>query len=170
MVWILTTAAFEIHCCTTVKKTADLSTVRNEVAKVMFLQVCVCPQQGSASVHVGIHPPETSFAPGSRLPPPREQTPHLGSIHPPRPGSPQEQTPPPRRWLLLRTGRILLECILFGICGHLLWFDGEVLLQLLGFNCMDLVQDTHEQTTDSFVLIEAPPLLFFCFWDERSCA
>ena len=40
----------------------DIFTVRNEVAKVMFLQVCVCPWgRGSASVHVGI--------------PSREQTP-----------------------------------------------------------------------------------------------
>ena len=32
----------------------NVITVRNEVAKVMFLQVCVCPQGGvSASVHAG---------------------------------------------------------------------------------------------------------------------
>ena len=55
-------------------------TVRNEVAKVMFLQACVCPHGGvSASLHAGIlHPLEQT--------PPWEQTP------PDR--HPQEQTPP----------------------------------------------------------------------------
>ena len=85
-------------------------TVRNEVAKVMFLQVSVCPG-GSASVHAGIpHPPgadppradiilgaDTSLGPDT--PSPQDQTP------------PRDQTPPPRR-LLLRTVCILLECIL----------------------------------------------------------
>ena len=61
-----------------------LITVRNEVAKVMFLQACVCPHGGggSASVHTGMPP-------GSRHP--QEQTPP-GSRHPPG-----ADTPPPRR-------------------------------------------------------------------------
>ena len=35
-------------------------TVHNEVAKVMFLQACVCPHRGggSASVHAGIPTPQ----------------------------------------------------------------------------------------------------------------
>ena len=52
-------------------------------------------------------PPEQGI-PQSRHPP--EQTPP-GTRHPPGPGTPRDQTPPSRR-LLLRTVRILLECIL----------------------------------------------------------
>ena len=87
-------------------------TGRNEVvAKVMFLQVCVCPQGGrvSASVHAGMpdpprpgrHPPGTSQAPPgpgrppprpSRHPPPRDQADPLGpGRHPP----PRDQADPP---------------------------------------------------------------------------
>ena len=56
-------------------------TVRNEVAKVMFLQACVCPRGVSASVHAGIPPPRRADTPlGADTPP--EQTPL------------QEQTPP----------------------------------------------------------------------------
>ena len=95
---------------------------------------------GSASVHAWIpHLPRTRHPPpGTRHPPgpdlpgpgtPRDQIP-LGP-DPPRPGTPSRtrHTPPPRgpdpsyqapgtpppreqRWLLLRTVRILLECIL----------------------------------------------------------
>ena len=53
-------------------------TVRNEVAKVMFLQACVCPQGGST--WPGTPPP------GSRDPQAR-YTPH-GQVHPPWPGTP----------------------------------------------------------------------------------
>ena len=73
-----------------------LITVRNEVAKVMFLQACVCPHEGrgvSVSVYAGIPPPPlgTDTPLWSRHPP--EQTPPSradppGSRHPP------EQTPP----------------------------------------------------------------------------
>ena len=68
-------------------------TVCNEVAKVMFLQACVCPHGGgvSASVHAGTpHPPQ-------------EQTPGVDT--------PRSRHAPERR-PLLRTVRILLECIL----------------------------------------------------------
>ena len=60
-------------------------TVRNEVAKDMFLQACVCPHGGgSASVHAGIpHPPEKT--------PPREQT------HPPEADPPGNRHPPRSR-------------------------------------------------------------------------
>ena len=50
----------------------NLITVRNEVAKVMFLHLSVCPQGGSASVHAGIPPPGAD-SPGTR--PPKEKTP-----------------------------------------------------------------------------------------------
>ena len=65
-------------------------TVRNEVAKVMFLQACVCPQGG---VPDQVHPPD-------QVPPPDQ-------VHP------RDQVhPPPEIRPLLRTVRILLECIL----------------------------------------------------------
>ena len=66
-------------------------TIRNEVAKVMFYTcLSFCPTGGSASVHAGIPPPPMSRPPRSRPPLSR---------------------PPPKQ-LLLRTVRILLECIL----------------------------------------------------------
>ena len=86
-------------------------------AKVIFLQACVCPQEGSASVHAGICPPGADT--------PREQTsPRAGtppgSRHPPGADTPREQTPgadpPPGSRLQPtvneRPVRILLECIL----------------------------------------------------------
>ena len=117
-----------------------LVTGRNEVvAKVMFLQVCVCPRGGggrvSASVHAGMpYPPASGRPPRDqtdppgpgRHPPRTKQTPPrpdrntpLGTRQtPPRPG----QTPPgPGRPSLgsrlqhavyERPVRILLECIL----------------------------------------------------------
>ena len=70
-------------------------TGRNEVvAKVMFLQVCVCPQGGrvSASVHAGMpYPP----GPGR---PPRDQTdqpPWDQADHPPMESPPNGERPPP---------------------------------------------------------------------------
>ena len=62
----------------------------------VFTPVCLSTG-GSASVHAGIPPP------GSRHP--------LGSRHPPEASIPRKQAPPSRR-LLLRTVRILLQCIL----------------------------------------------------------
>ena len=67
-------------------------TVRNEVAKVMFLHLSVSHSAhrwgGSASVHAGTppHPPRAGT-------PPEVGTP-LGPA-PPRPGTPLEQSPPP---------------------------------------------------------------------------
>ena len=69
-------------------------TIRNEVVKVMFLQVSVCPHRGegvSASVHGGIHSP-WSRHPQSRHPPGADTPPQ--SRHPPWSRHPQEQTPP----------------------------------------------------------------------------
>ena len=86
-----------IKTANTITQTSSLIfTVRNEVAKVMFLHMCVCPQGASASVHAGIPPP------GAR--PHWEQAP-LGA------DTPGSRHPPSRR-LLLRTVRILLECTL----------------------------------------------------------
>ena len=83
---------------------SGIFTGRNEVvAKVMFSQVCVCPQGGrvSASVHAGMpYPPR----PG-RHPPDQGDPPGPGR-HPPGPGRPpqtrqtprdQADTPPPPR-------------------------------------------------------------------------
>ena len=70
-------------------------TVRNEVAKVMFLHLSVFPH---ASVHAGIPPPDQTPLGAD---PPLADTP---------PGA--DLPPPPSRRLLLRTVRILLECIL----------------------------------------------------------
>ena len=78
-------------------------TGRNEVvAKVMFLQVCVCPQGGrvSASVHAGMpDPPDQADPPGTgrhppgpgRHPPDQADTPGPG--RPPTPPR-NRQTPP----------------------------------------------------------------------------
>ena len=66
---------------------SDVITVRNEVAKVMFLQVCVCPRGGGVCLS----------ACGDTTPP-REQTPPEQTS---REQTPQQQTspgadPPPR--------------------------------------------------------------------------
>ena len=64
-------------------------TGRNEVvAKVIFLQACVCPQGGgvSASVHAGIPPPLGADPPGADTPlgadPPGADTPRADTPHP----------------------------------------------------------------------------------------
>ena len=81
-------------------------TGRNEVvAKVMFLQVCVCPQGGrvSASVHAGMPiPPHGTrqTPPRSGIPPGTRQTPPGPGRHPPGPGRHPpgtRQTPPGTR-------------------------------------------------------------------------
>ena len=87
-------------------------TVRNEVGKVMFLQVCVCPQGGVLSQHalqLGVCSQRGGAWWG---------VPGLGV---PGPGSAWSgeclvwADPPWERRLLLRTVRILLECILVSI-------------------------------------------------------
>ena len=94
---------------------SHIFTVRNEVAKVMFLHLSLSPQGGSPSVHAGIPPPPTLLRyqtpPGpdqtpKEQPPPKEgsSSVHAG-IPPPRPPSgtrpdpprsspPREQAPP----------------------------------------------------------------------------
>ena len=98
----------------------SLFTVRNEVAKVMFLHVSVCPQGGSAPVHAGIHPPpnpdqrQTPPGPKADTPGPKADTPSG-----PKADTPQTKSRhPSARWLLLRTVRILLECILVFFCNQ----------------------------------------------------
>ena len=104
-------------------------TVRNEVAKVMFLQASVCPRRGggggvclSACFDTTHSPradtPREQTPPGSRHPP-RADT-HTWRRHPPEQTPSRKQTPPlgadtpplPEIRSLLRTVRILLECIL----------------------------------------------------------
>ena len=114
----------------------NLITVRNEVAKVMFLHLSVILFTGGLlQCMLGYHPPGTDTPPGGDTPldhtPPGPGTPGPDT---PRPGTPQTRHPPwtrclPRtrhpppdippkadtpssRWLLLWTVRILLECIL----------------------------------------------------------
>ena len=82
--------------------TCKIITVRNEVAKVMFLQVCVCPQGGGIPGCL-----VTGVGGGGAC--------SGGSAPGGGAGIPActETEPPPReRWLLLRTVRIPLECIL----------------------------------------------------------
>ena len=79
----------------------EVFTVRNEFAKVMFLHLSVCLQGGLPQCMLGYHP-------RTRHPPQEQALPR-------QPGTPPRQAPPSRR-LLLRTVRILLECIL------VLWF------------------------------------------------
>ena len=105
-------------------------TLCNEVAKVMFSQASVCPPQGGGvclSAWWDTPPWERTPPPWSRHPRsrhPLEQTPPRADNPPweqtpPRADTSQEQTPPqkqtpppPEIRPLLRTVRILLECIL----------------------------------------------------------
>ena len=61
--------------------------VRNEVAKVMFLQASVCPQGGV---------PDQEHPQGADIPPPPSSRHPLGLDTPPRPGTPPgaDTTPP----------------------------------------------------------------------------
>ena len=81
---ILATASRKESCLTFEQfglyaKQCKIITGRNEVvAKVMFLQVCVCPQGGrvSASVHAGMpYPPGWRTPPGMENPPDGEPAP-----------------------------------------------------------------------------------------------
>ena len=96
-------------------------TVRNEVAKVMFLQACVCPHGGGVCLSACW---DTTPPLGSRQPPPWSRHPTPRSRHPP-PGSrqpPLGADPPSERRPPLRTVRILLECILVeNMFGHMIF-------------------------------------------------
>ena len=80
-------------------------TVLNEVAKVMFLHLSVVLFTGGVFLSACWDTPQDQAPPWEQTPPPPQDQ------APPGPG-----TPPPRRCeqrrLLLRTVRILLECIL----------------------------------------------------------
>ena len=89
-----------------------LVTVRNKVAKVMFLHVCVCPQRGvpgQVPPKDQVHPPPgTRYTPlGPGTPPPWDQvhlpgpgTPPQDQVHPPGLGTPPSRpgTPPETRY------------------------------------------------------------------------
>ena len=81
--------------------------LQRSCGKVIFSQECVknsVHREGvSASVHTGIHTPPGRY--------PQADNP-LGRHPTPRQTPPCVDTPPPSRRLLLRTVRILLECIL----------------------------------------------------------
>ena len=81
-----------------------LITVRNEVAKVMFLQACVCPQWGEYLTRYTpptryprdqVHPPVPGIPPRTRYTPQTRYTPRPGTPLP-RPGTPPgtRYTPP----------------------------------------------------------------------------
>ena len=71
---------------------AVLITVRNEVEKVMFLHMCVCPQRRE---YLGRCPPDQVHPPGTRYIP--------GTRYTPRPGTPPG-TPPRTRYTLRGQG------------------------------------------------------------------
>ena len=85
-------------------------TVRNEVAKVMFLQASVCPQGGGEYLTRHPLPQGPGTPPGTRYTPQTRYTPRTrytpldqvhplppDQVHPPGPGTPPDPgTPPPR--------------------------------------------------------------------------
>ena len=92
-------------------------TVCNEVVKVMFLHLCVCPQVGvclSACWDTSLSPLHQAATPQTRQAPPRADTPWTRQA-PPRPGRPPSphrtrQVPSPwERQILLWMVHILLE-------------------------------------------------------------
>ena len=88
-------------------------TVRNEVAKVMFLLLSVILFTGGGVP--GQVPPRNQVHPPGLGTPPRSGTPRQvppGQVHPRQVHPPGQVHPPSSRRLLLRTVRILLECIL----------------------------------------------------------
>ena len=118
---------------------ANIVTVHNKVVKVMFLHVCVCPQRGEylgrcppgpgapprTRYTPGPGTPRTRYTPQTRYTPwdqvsPRTRYTPQDQVHPPGPGTPPLGPGTPPRRLLLRTVRILLECILVTrLCSHL---------------------------------------------------
>ena len=114
-----------------------LITVRNEVAKVIFSQACVCPQGGVLpQCMMGCQSPRPDTPPlgpdplGPDTPlgsdTPQEQTPPPPRSRPHRSRYPPGADPPERR-LLLPTVHILLECILVYI-----YIGSKATLLLLG--------------------------------------
>ena len=118
-------------------------TVRNEVAKVMFLQVSVCPRGGVSA-------PGGAWSRGVYLVPGGAGIPACTEADPPR-----------ERWLLLRTVRILLECIL-------IWQDF----------CRKLYENERNWTERGHASLAAPasnneyiisPQNFILFWVAYHC-
>ena len=101
------------RCC--VKGKTMVITVRNEVAKVMFLQACVCPR----GEYLTWYPPGTRCTPPDQVHPPqtrctlpRPGTPPWDQVHPPPPVTrypprtrytPRDQVHPPGPDTPLRT-------------------------------------------------------------------
>ena len=79
------------------------------------LAVCLSTGGGSASVNDGMPTPRTRHPPGPDTPSQQEQTPHRSRYL-------RRSRPPPERRLLLRTVRILLECILV----YIYWIERDV--------------------------------------------
>ena len=83
----------------------------------MFLQACVCPQGGEYLTRC-THPPSGADTPHHQSRPPRPGKPPRDQVHPrtryalPEQTPPRDQVHPPEIRPLLRTVRILLECIL----------------------------------------------------------
>ena len=121
--------------CYAWETTVLIFTIRNEVAKVVFLQECVCPQRGTWSRGVsapggcllqggvcsggawswrvpglggGVFAPEGCLLLGVGCLVPGGSAPRGVGI----PACTEADPPPRERRLLLRTVRILLECIL----------------------------------------------------------
>ena len=91
----------------------------------IFSSVCqeFCSQGGSASVHAGIpHPPEPGTSPLKQTSPLRTKHPLRGadtpSRHPPGPGTPRADTPPPAQCMLGDTVNKRAVCILKLCCFH----------------------------------------------------
>ena len=87
-------------------ETFFIFTVRNKVAKVMFLQASVCPQGGGgvclSAWWDSRHPPPLEQTPPPEQTPPgadtlQEQTPLRADTPPRSRHTPQEQTPPPEQ-------------------------------------------------------------------------
>ena len=90
----------------------DIFTIRNEVAKVMFLHLSVCPQGGITwagtpqdQVHPPgpgtppwdqVHPPGTRYIPTGTRYTPQDQVHPPGQV-PPRPGTPPGPGTPPKQ-------------------------------------------------------------------------
>ena len=91
---------------------------------ILFTGVCVCVHP---SMHWGRHPPGRHIPPCTGAdPPPADISKHTLGQTPPA-DTPVDRHPPGRhplgRWLLLRTVRILLECIHYSIFKISTFFD-----------------------------------------------
>ena len=76
---------------------------------------------GATPLGPGTSPGPGTVPPGPGTPPPQapgtppDHVHPLDQVHPPGPGNAPDQVHPPRRWLMLRMVRILLDCILVNV-------------------------------------------------------